>query len=111
MATQSLQTPLRYQFPRYHRHCDMCGGEGQVFRIERDTAAGSFARCICSPCLTKLGKMSHERRAKAEAAAMVRHAARYSPEFGAFVARWYGVRNVPEMAIDTTTAVTELVGW
>jgi hypothetical protein len=88
MATQSLQTTLRDQFPRYHRHCDMCGSEGKVFRAERDTAAGSFARCACSSCLAKLGKMSHERRAKAETAAM----ARYSPEFGTFVARWYGVR-------------------
>ena len=86
---------LRTQFPMYHRHCDRCGTEGQVFRSERDTAAGSFVRCLCSSCCDKLRKMSDKRREVANIRAMVRHASRYSPAFGEFVAQWYGVRTKP----------------
>lgn len=86
---------LRDRFPRFHNFCDSCGRavtyEGGYSRTQRETPAGSFSRCACPACERKLGKMSQPRRDRAERRAMVRHAARYSPDFARFVARWYGV--------------------
>ncbi|WP_374607250.1 hypothetical protein [Thermomonas sp.] len=86
---------LRMQFPMYPRQCDRCDAEGQVFRCEFDNAAGSFVRCLCGACSDKLRKMSKARRWQANIRAMVRHASRYSPAFGEFVAQWYGVKTKP----------------
>jgi hypothetical protein len=86
---------LRDSFPRFHNVCDSCGCavtyEGGYSRSYRETPAGMFSRWACPSCARKLYKMSRPRRDRAERRAMVRHAARYSPDFARFVAQWYGV--------------------
>ncbi|MGJ4804435.1 hypothetical protein [Luteimonas sp. SDU82] len=92
---------LRDQFPRFHNFCDSCGCavtyESGYSRTARETPAGGFARCACADCERKLGKMSRPRRERAERRAMVRHAARYSPDFARFVADWYGIAATAEL--------------
>lgn len=95
METGILSTARRGDFPRYHNHCDRCGCEvhySEGNRGEVETAAGSFAYRVCGPCGIKLERMAKPARERAKARAMAKHAARYSPDFGRFVASWVGVQ-------------------
>lgn len=94
MATESVA--VRDSFPKYHQHCDSCGAEdnwatGNSVRGETETAAGSFKYQLCPNCAAAFDKKAKPARKRAIHRAQVRHAAHYSPEFGAFVAAWYGV--------------------
>lgn len=96
MATQIVAGGLRGKFPSSHNHCDRCDGAvhyADGTRSERETAAGTFKFRLCRECGDKLERMNVQARERATVRAMVNHATRYSPEFGQFVADWYGVRS------------------
>ena len=82
------------QFPRYPTHCDRCDCQLEPSRYvnyERDTVAGSFRYTLCYGCDVKLVKRSKPARHRAHARAMVKRAFRYSPDYAAFVATWFGM--------------------
>src|SRR5690606_5823669 len=74
--------PLRMRFPRHHATCDHCGTEMQTrtegVRMQRDTAAGSFAWLSCSTCWSKVEAMPPCDRTAKDQHAMIRHALHYS---------------------------------
>lgn len=92
MAARSV--PLQDNFPRTHRFCDRCDEPliGQFAQGEIETAAGCFKYALCSRCCDAKRKMSKAAQSSVMRRALVRHAARYSEQFGAFVAAWYGVK-------------------
>jgi len=111
MASQSLQIPapisaagpLRDNFPRLHLFCDRCdaplGGLRESGSIE--TPAGCFRYAFCDKCCDARRKMSKTARAVTNKRALVRHAMRYSPQFGSFVADWFGVKTKPAKTVQS----------
>ncbi len=94
MATAPMA--LRDHFCRYPDKCDRCDCEVSYSAgyqtTERDTVAGCFKWTLCRDCSKAVRKMTKPRRARAETLAIIRRASRYSPDFAAFVASWYGVK-------------------
>ncbi|MFT3754685.1 MAG: hypothetical protein QM769_01850 [Pseudoxanthomonas sp.] len=98
-ATDLKNTPLRNAFPRYHNTCDRCGvsvgynlGPQHKCAAYRETAAGMFSYVFCRTCNDEVEKKQELEQESECRRAMVNHAAKYDAKFGAFVARWYGIR-------------------
>ena len=103
MTSDTVAT--RDSFQRYHQHCDNCGTEanwalGHAVRGEYETAAGGFQYQLCKKCIAAFDKKAKPARQRAMYRALVRHAAYYSPDFGKFVAAWYGVPYAPSARLE-----------
>lgn len=102
--TQAAAVPLRFSFYRYHRFCDRCDCQitGRYASGEIETAAGSFSYMFCLKCSAARRKMNKAARTNTLHRALVRHASRYSVQFGTFVAEWFGARPPAEAGRVTT---------
>ena len=79
---------------RFPTFCDRCDSVLELYRyvsFERETVAGSFKYSLCHDCYRKLQKSNKQARNRAYVGAMVKRAARYSPDYAAFVATWFGM--------------------